>query len=1326
MDLKWKNLFWLLYCITFFLQIGYADSQEYIAVKPEEAVLQPEGKIAFMVGLVKDGQVQVVMPWEFKFSADYGTFAGNVFTAPKEPGTYFIRARYQKLVGLARVSVKPEEDIAKIEIIASSTKLDPGTKIVLESKTIGVSGKVLSFHPAWAITAGPGKGSTIEGDGTFEAGSIPGEHTITAFGPSGIEGRIQILVQGSITEPPPVATNLEIRPQITEIRTTETVALEAIVYDQKGQKLDADIAWSAIGGIITPEGKFIAGDEAGEFVITASAGNLSQMLRGTILLPTPILTQLRIEPNSAILEVGKQRQFQCTTLDQYGKPIAAKMLWQADGGNIISSVDSESSMSKAVFIAGKTPGKYTIIAKSGQCTAQASIEIILEPSNLAMLKLVPDSVNLEPGKQAQLQCAALDQYNKPIEAKIVWQADGGAIATMDANGTKAVFTAGKTPGKYTIIAKSGQCTAQASLEIVPEPSNLAMLKLVPDSMIVEVGKQAQLQCTALDQYNKPIEAKIVWQADGVAITKMDATGAKIVFIAGKTPGKYTIVAKSGQCTAQASLEIVLESSNLAMLKLVPDSMIVEVGKQAQLQCTALDQYNKPIVAKIVWQADGGNIISSADSDSSMSKAVFIAGKTPGKYTIIAKSGECTAQASLEIVPEASTLAILKLMPDAISLEPGKQVQLQCTTLDQYNKPIVAKIVWQADGGAITSMDTNGTKAIFAAGKKTGKYTIVAKSGQYTAQASVEIVPEPSTLAMLKLIPDSMIVEVEKQSQFQCMALDQYNKPIEAQIVWQADGGAITSMDANGTKAVFAAGKKTGKYTIVAKSGQYTARASVEIIPEPSVLTTLKLIPDTIILEIGKKAQLQCTAFDQYDKQMDAQITWQAEGGYITEFTYEGSMSKAVFVAGKTPGKYSIVAKSGQCSSKVLVELVRPEPVLTKLEITPANAKVKVGETCQFQLQALDQFAEAMEVQVQWETKGGTMQSNGQFVAGNETGQFTLVVTDEKTGTQAKALIVILPSQEYYLKISPEKVSVGPGEKIRFDASLYRNDREQLAWAWDFTFLAQQGEFLDNIYTAPVKPGTYKITIRHPKAVGTATVIVQDTPITAVPTKIAVDSKEIRLRCGAIVPLKAIILDQNDKPLDLPLQWQIQGGSWAKEQQFKAGDVPGTYQIKIVEPNSGLQETISLIVEAQPVAEYTINVNPSEIIILPGKQQTVQLTLLHNQKPEWTWAWDFTVVPSEGTYQDGVYTAPMQPGKYSLEIRHPKAKTQIPIYVIGWKIVPNQAIFKSGEKKQFQIEGQLQIYCRIQRSSGAPQVETSPKMGGIQPEVCQVHIWSLLS
>jgi len=80
--------------------------------------------------------------------------------------------------------------------------------------------------------------------------------------------------------------------------------------------------------------------------------------------------------------------------------------------------------------------------------------------------------------------------------------------------------------------------------------------------------------------------------------------------------------------------------------------------------------------------------------------------------------------------------------------------------------------------------------------------------------------------------------------------------------------------------------------------------------------------------------------------------------------------------------------------------------LTFLEIDPNQVSLLPGETMQFSAFGYDQFGDPFTISPTWSATGGTIETNGLYVAGNASGLFEVIAEDPITGLRSMAAVQI--------------------------------------------------------------------------------------------------------------------------------------------------------------------------------------------------------------------------------------------------------------------------------------------------------------------------------
>lgn len=165
--------------------------------------------------------------------------------------------------------------------------------------------------------------------------------------------------------------------------------------------------------------------------------------------------------------------------------------------------------------------------------------------------------------------------------------------------------------------------------------------------------------------------------------------------------------------------------------------------------------------------------------------------------------------------------------------------------------------------------------------------------------------------------------------------------------------------------------------------------------------TVAVSPASASLAFGASLQFRATVTGT----SNTSVTWKATGGSIT--------ADGAFTAGSQAGDFQVTAASAaapqsSASAKVTVTDPGPPPAQPAIAISPAFVSVQAGATQQFTATVSGLSSTA----VLWQAAGGTIDANGLFTAGAQTGAATVTATsqaDASLSATAQVTITAVPS-----------------------------------------------------------------------------------------------------------------------------------------------------------------------------------------------------------------------------------------------------------------------------------------------------------------------------
>ncbi|GEM48387.1 RCC1 domain-containing protein [Deinococcus cellulosilyticus] len=365
---------------------------------------------------------------------------------------------------------------------------------------------------------------------------------------------------------------------------------------------------------------------------------------------------------------------------------------------------------------------------------------------------------METGQQ-QVFTATLKNTSN---TKIQWTTTGG---TLVSNGLNTTYTAGNTPGNYTLTATSD---ADNTKKVTASIKIIAPLQITIQPSSKDIKTNETLHLTAL--LNNPDEPPVVWTASGGTLTFEQNTAT----FKSSTPGTFIITATSrtnNQRRAQATI-IVTDQIGIALSPVVTT---LKFGEEKTFTATVTNAKNPAVT----WKLSGTEVGTLVTNGNTATLKTTQA----GDFTLSAISVENPQrQASMDI----------KVLNPVLSLKFQKSSTL-------VNEPVTVEAVvenavdgsvsWLSSGGSITG---SGNTVSFQSSDP-GDFTVVATSNASSGVRTSTVIHVYSRLMWDKAPPASL--EVGSSVQI---------KASEAAL-WTSTAPEVASIDLQGVVTAWKAG-----------------------------------------------------------------------------------------------------------------------------------------------------------------------------------------------------------------------------------------------------------------------------------------------------------------------------------------------------------------------------------------------------------------------------------------------------------------------------------------------------------------------------------------
>jgi hypothetical protein len=599
---------------------------------------------------------------------------------------------------------------------------------------------------------------------------------------------------------------------------------------------------------------------------------------------------------------------------------------------------------------------------------------IIEPPKLEKLIIFPGQRSLTIGNTLYFSAKGLDQYGNNIKVeKVIWSATGGIIFP------DGRLKASTQEEEITVTAIVGEISASTVINVIEAPK-LTKLLISPQEVVMKPGEQQKFSIQGLDQRSNaiPIE-KIVWSATGGII---DQNGTFVVNQNAKGDFSVSVCAVEQNISVSAKVSVPLA---LQQLKILPKQVDIEPEQIQSFAAKAFDQEGNEISADgVSWQCTTGGLINDG---------IFIGNYDADTVEVVANVGDVSDIAYVYLLP---VLRSLEIKPPVTYLKPNERIKFTAKGFDQFRNEVeVQDIYWQ------TTQDKIYSDGTFVGVSTDADITVTATVGNIVGKTHFKVV-EPSILTELVISPQQVVISPGQYQYFEVMGLDQHGDLMAINgINWKATGGTI---DQAGNYLVD--NDQKGQFTIIASVGRLSVSANVII---PPVLKRLEICSPQIQLIPEETQIFTVVGFDQQDVEIKLEkADWKSSKG--------GSISRqGLFQGGYSHRDVTVTVSVGNIQRSADVKLL---PVLIRLQISPSSVKLKPNERQTFTVVGFDQFGDKHDPgKIYWESTGGDIDQNGNFIADNYAkGQFLVTATSYLTPKLTKKSSAVLFNIGISLKI----------------------------------------------------------------------------------------------------------------------------------------------------------------------------------------------------------------------------------------------------------------------------------------------------------------------
>ena len=1050
-------------------------------------------------------------------------------------------------------------DVSSISITPSASDLSVGDTMNLEASVRDAAGNPLVDQSVFWASSDTSV-VTVSAAGmivTRAAGSA--QVAASAQGESGF-ATIRVVA-------PAVAT-VRIEPgSITLDALGDTARLIAVARDGSDSPLDPRQAvWTTSEpGVVAISSSGIAtAVRNGVATVTATIDGAAATATVTV---AQRVARVAVSPASAALALGDTVRFTAVATDENVYPLASPQgLTWSSSNTAVARIDASG------LVTGASTGEAQISASLNGVTGTAVAAVALTP--VGAVEVAPAATGVQVDASIDLRATVRDERGNPLgERSVSWTSEDPTIATVDANGR----VRGRAQGSATIRAASGGRSGTAVITVTAPP--VASVEVVyadgaPGTL--RVGGAVQLAAIARDAAGNVVPGtRVLWSSSDRSVAVVDSGG----YVRARAVGSVRITATAEGEAGSLSLSVAPPA--VATVVVNPDSVSVPVSGKIQLIASPRDAEGNALSNRDASWSSGDPNIARVDRTGNVTAVAT--GSTLVRATVEGRSG--TAQVVV-VSPPPVPVSSVSISPSSGEVVVGKTVDFDAQTLDANGNALTDRqIVWTSASPATATVDGSGT----ARGVAPGQTTITATSEGVSTSVPVTVNPVP--VSSVEVTPSAETVAVGKDIQLSAIPrASNGNELAGREVSWSSSDASIARVDEMG----IVRGVAPGEATITATSEGQSGSATITVIPRP--VASVVVEPSTATFETGNTVQLRAEPRDAENNALTGRlVVWTTSDEGVATVDEDGT------VRGIAPGSVTIFATSEGKRGEAGIIVVRP-PVAS-VRITPSSGEVIVGNTVDFDAQALDAAGNILSGrEMVWTSASpatATVNENG-VVRGEAPGQTTITATSE--GVSASVPVTVNPVPVASVEVTPPSGTVMIDGTLQLSATPRASDGSALpgrsiVWSSSDPAIAQVN---DQGIVRGVALGTVSIRAELEGKSGVAEVTVTARPVASV----TVEPNSARLVRGESIQLEATLRDDRNAVLTgRDVAWSSANSDVASvdDDGTVLALAPGS--TTIVATSEGVRGEASVIVDPAPVASVAVSPATGSIRV----DQTTQLT-----------------------------------------------------------------------------------------------------------------------
>jgi uncharacterized protein (TIGR03437 family) len=509
----------------------------------------------------------------------------------------------------------------------------------------------------------------------------------------------------------------------------------------------------------------------------------------------------------------------------------------------------------------------------------------------------------------------------------------------------------------------------------PRAGRLTRVTLAPTAATVNTGQTAQFTAQAFDQFDRPLsgvgfsfDAGDTNVATITAVTTDAEAGRAVATMTGAGAGTTQITAAATQgatvvTSTAATLTVVRPPPVVRRVVVSPGALTLNRGQAQQLTAAAFDEHDQPVPGVAFNWTTGAAQVASVNADG-LARATGVGaadifatapdgagGTVSGRATLVVRVPLVVNEILADVPPDDAATANVEGDANRDGVRSSGDDEF-VELVNNSDAPLDLSGITLADATAVrftfppnTTLDSGRGVVIFGGGAPPAHDPALGGARIFTAGA-----------LSLNDGGDTVIVRLPPSGGDTVIAVQSYGSGAPGAPPAPADQSLTRAPDA-GT------GTPGGSFVAHTAAPQAAARAfspgtRADGTPfNAPALTRIEVAPATAQLDIGARQTFTARAFANAGgaevEVPNVSFSWDVNDE--TKATLAPTAGATTEAQTRAAGSTTVRARAGGQQATALLTVNPPPPVLTRAELTPANATVNTGQTQTFTARAFDQF-----------------------------------------------------------------------------------------------------------------------------------------------------------------------------------------------------------------------------------------------------------------------------------------------------------------------------------------------------------------------------------